>query len=359
VAADAVETVVALPAGLATTTGIPLALWILRPGPAERRGWVLLIDASNEPQVSAGGADRALTPEAISHVAEAVHAFRQDPAAVESSAGFSARVTTHDLLADPGAVLTPQHWVAAQAVEGGVLNEEYDRLVDAAERSLEQLRHSDPPRRLTFEDPNERTPPVPLRDLEAAQAVEILRPGRLERSAYTTVGTPVLTQTALQRDGSRPTIERYVDLDAVGRQTITEAGDVILATIGDRPYAVVDHDGGFVLGNNLEVLRIRADSLDPELVAAYLSSSHSARATTGTVMKRVRLRDLSIPALTPETAHLLRDQLRHSADVERAAREVLRATSAARELLVEAAVGGAEISERPLRRTGLSRRESR
>jgi type I restriction-modification system DNA methylase subunit len=346
VAAGAVETIVTLPAGLATFTGIPLALWILRASaPPAGRGQVLLIDASDEPQVSAGGADRALTPEAIDHIAATVTAFREDPAAVEAAPGFSALVTTHTLLADPAVVLTPQQWVAAQAAEGDLLTEQYDDLVDAAERSVEKLRHAGPLRRLRFDDPDPRTPPLALRDLDAAKAVEILRPGRLDKSDYTTMGTPVLTQTALQRDGSRPKFERYIDLEAVGRQTITQAGDVILATIGDRPYAVVEREGGSVLGNNLELLRIHAEWLDPELVAAYLSSSRTARAATGSVMKRVRLRDLSIPAPTHETAAAFRDQLRNTAELERAAREVMQATGAARELLIEAAVAGAEIAE--------------
>lgn len=346
VAADAVETIVALPAGLATFTGIPLALWILRTGaPIASRGQVLFVDASNEPQLSGVGADRALTPEAIDHIATTVTTFREDPADAEIAPGFSAIVTTHALLADAGVVMTPQQWVAARAAGGDLLTQQYDGLVETAERSLDTLRHSTPLRPLHFDDPNSHARSLALRDLEAAKAVEILRPGRLDKSDYTTVGTPVLTQTALQRDGSRPKFERYVDLEAAGRQTITRAGDVILATIGDRPYAVVDREGGAVLGNNLELLRIHAEWLDPELVAAYLSSSHTARAATGSVMKRVRLRDLSIPAPPEETAALLREQLHHAAELEREACQVLQATSSARELLIEAAVAGAEIRE--------------
>ena len=346
VAAGHVEAIITLPAGLASFTGIPLAIWLLRHRvQSSAPESVLLVDATEEPYVAAGGADRAITPEAIDHIASAVHSFRDAPDSFEAEPGFAASVTTHELLADPGVVLTPQQWVADSAADADLLVERFGGIVDLAARSLEDVRHAETLQPLTFAEPERPAPPLALRDLEAADVVTILRPARLDKSDYKTAGTPVLTQTALQRDGSPPRFERYIDLETVGRQVLTQPGDVILATIGDRPYAVVDTEGGAVLGNNLELLRIQCDWLDPQLVAACLSSSHTARAATGSAMKRVRLRDLAVPALSAETAQTLRVNLRRAADLERSARDMLGAANEARDVLIEAAAAGISIAE--------------
>ena len=345
IAAGNVEAVITLPAGLASFTGIPLAIWILRNSPSSAGESVLLVDATKEPYVAAEGAERALTPGAIDHIASVVRDFREDLESFETEPGFAAIATTHSLLADPGVVLTPQQWVAVRAADASLLVDQFDDIVDLAARSVHDLCHAEPLRHLVFAEPARPAPPLALRDLEAADVITILRPGRLDKSDYKTAGTPVLTQTALQRDGSPPRFERYVDLEAVGHQVLTQAGDVILATIGDRPYAVVDPEGGAVLGNNLELLRIQSEWLDPELVAACLSSSNTARAASGSAVKRVRLRDLTIPALSAETAEALRLNLRRATDLERAARDMLRATCAARDVLIEAAAAGISIAE--------------
>jgi hypothetical protein len=53
---------------------------------------------------------------------------------------------------------------------------------------------------------------------------------------------------------------------------LTQLGDIALANTRDRPFAVVLHAGGAVVGTGVEVLRLHADWLDPDVVATLLSS---------------------------------------------------------------------------------------
>jgi hypothetical protein len=350
VAAGILEGVIALPAGLVTGTGIPVAMLLLR-GPADGSSAaapVLFVNASSDEQLAPRTRHtRILASEAIDRIAATVAAFREAPEAFDTRSGFATTIGTHVLLGDGSVGLNPPQWIEPEIAEAEDFANEFANALDAIVRGLSAVRHAPEPLALTIDQPDQPVPGLHLREVALTDAVEILRPGRLDKGDYTTEGTPVLTQSALNRDSSPPDFQRYVDLETLpGRHVITQPGDVILATIGERPYAVVDRHGGAVLGNDLEVLRIHVDWLDPDVVAACLSSSQTARAVTGATIPRVRLRDLTLPAMSAETTAAVRETLRRLREIEAAAHDLASAAARARGLLVEAAVAGNKIQDR-------------
>jgi hypothetical protein len=348
VAAGIVDGVIALPRGLATTTGIPLAVLLLRSPAADRAPRpVLFINVNSDEYVTRRTKQtRMLTPAAVDRIAATVQTFREHPDSYEAQPGFAATVLSHTLLAESNVALNPQQWVDRLAAEPDDFTDELANAFDAITRGLADVGRTGDLPSLTVREPDQPSPGLHVRDIALTGAVEVLRPGRLNKGDYVSAGTPVLTQTALNRDGSAPNFDRYVDLETVpGPQVITQPGDVILATIGDRPYAVVDEQGGAILGNNLELLRIRATWLDPHVVAACLSSSQTARAVTGTTIPRVRMRDLTLPAMTAETTAMVGDNLARLRQIEDAAQGLATAAAEARHLVVEAIMAGHDIHE--------------
>ena len=117
--ADLVSCMVALPAQLFRSTGIPVCVWFFASEKNTRSGQVLFIDA-RELGYLVDRAERALTDEEIVRIGDTYHAWRGSRSAAAKGAtyedvrGFCKSVTLHDIRA-AGYALTPGRYVDAPA----------------------------------------------------------------------------------------------------------------------------------------------------------------------------------------------------------------------------------------------------
>lgn len=134
VEADLVSCMVALPTQLFRSTGIPVCVWFFAKDKGARAGEVLFIDARNLGHM-VDRAERALSDEDITKIADTYHAWRGKPSAAEKGlvyedvAGFC-RTATLAEVKEAGYALTPGRYVGAAEVEedGEPLDEKIARL---------------------------------------------------------------------------------------------------------------------------------------------------------------------------------------------------------------------------------------
>jgi type I restriction enzyme M protein len=119
--ADLVSCMVALPAQLFRSTGIPVCLWFFAMDKGHRSGQVLFIDARTLGYL-VDRAERALTDEEIVRIGDAYHAWCGSTSAsakgsvYEDIPGFCKSVSLDDIAA-AGYLLTPGRYVGAAATE--------------------------------------------------------------------------------------------------------------------------------------------------------------------------------------------------------------------------------------------------
>jgi type I restriction enzyme M protein len=141
VEADLVSCLVALPTQLFRSTGIPVCVWFLakdktkgKKGSVDRTGQVLFIDARNLGYM-VDRAERALSDDDIASIANAFHAWRGSPSAVEARLtyddvpGFCKSATLAEIKAADYA-LTPGRYVGAADIEddGEPIEDKIERL---------------------------------------------------------------------------------------------------------------------------------------------------------------------------------------------------------------------------------------
>jgi len=337
-----VESVVALPPGLAEVSAVALCLWVLRPSEVIGASHVLLIDASGSTsEGGAGKAKRSLGAKAVDAIADALVSWRANPDSFDSIPGFAKSIPIFELL-NTDAPLAPGRWVQTSSrADGAKIGSELEKIAQRLAASRRRMSDAPPvPASLPIAAANDGLSRWRIRDLAEEGHVSILRATRITPADYRAQGTPVLMQSDLR--GRRPRDEqKYVNVKRLKTApTFTEPGDVILATIGEKPYAVVDREGGSVLGGSLQALRIHCDWLDPDVVAALLSSSHTAQFSTGATIRHVKLRDLELPRLTPHETALLREVLHRIEATEEAAGETAESAASLKSGLVEGLVSG-------------------
>ncbi|OBJ45208.1 restriction endonuclease subunit M [Mycobacterium colombiense] len=134
--ADLVSCMVALPAQLFRSTGIPVCLWFFAMDKAHRSGQVLFIDARGLGYL-VDRAERALTREEIARIADAYHAWSGAASALakglsyQDVPGFCQSVPV-DAIRAAGYPLTPGRYVEAPATpdDGEPVDDKIARLTD-------------------------------------------------------------------------------------------------------------------------------------------------------------------------------------------------------------------------------------
>lgn len=320
--AGTVEAVVALPAGLASHTQIPLHLWVLaRPGESADPNRVLMIDHSASPGVDSYA------------IAATLQQWRQDRTV---PTGQAEAATVAEILADH-ANLTPRRWT-------GPKNDELPD-VDEVRAALESLHravnNTQRPIKLTPESVSADTQAprtVPLTELQKTGTLKVLRgTGKFGESDYSTEGAPVVTGAWIRgHDESRRIDPSLLNEDSV----VTRPGDVLLQNTGGLA-ARVDTEGGRVLtSNSFLLLRLSGDSLSPEYLAEFLVTTQNRNQALGTTIQRVRLQDMTIRMLPRAQQDRLMERLAEVRALGASANAILSAASTTRQQLIDAITAG-------------------
>ncbi|BBY58375.1 N-6 DNA methylase [Mycolicibacterium sarraceniae] len=314
-----IEAVILLPPKMLPHTTIPLALWVLRLADhASASNDVLLIDASESEN-----------PEA--------HALSWlDDCLTGSAAGAPPfeLIKTLDLLADD-AQLDPRRWVktpgsdpkdvaARLADSQHVLENALATLLDHAVVPMPQG-PSATPRLLTVKE-------LVQLDVASIQNGRVKRDDLDERDAAALVtpnevrdGLPVLDQLPID---AQPNL-------VGGRDERTRVGDVLVTT-WNVVRAVVDKQGGRLIGNGVYRLRVDDKQCEPNYVARCLCGTWNERFKKGATIQRVDLRELEIPLIPLSEQARLVGALREIEQLARQAAAVAEAAAASATAILDA-----------------------
>ncbi|MER7245319.1 N-6 DNA methylase [Kribbella sp. NPDC000426] len=280
VSAGSVEAVIALPPGLLSGTGLPVALWVLRrPTVTPDRSKVLLIDgralgSQNRSQRELGASD-------IQSVADCYRAWTTGAALPEAS-NLKAVVVPMDELRRSDARLDPGFWLANAATP--------DEHVSRIRAATERLRGT-----------SERLPTVTNIDqLEVGASdsvlvrdlVDVVRGVRVPPDILGRGSAPLLRARDLRPDWSIKASTLVDPRDLEQDAALTRPGDVLVFADREQVRAGVDLTGGAIVSSPLQRFRLRAGSLDSALVLAALLTGNP---TSGAVaLSYADIRDITV-----------------------------------------------------------------
>ena len=286
----ALRAVLALPAGVLRSTGIPIHLWVLH-GTGEPGGAVLLVDASEHQPKRRGRVNWQAVREAILEPWGDLASAGE----VTTVAGKQRTIEAIELL-DEEVDLTPaRHLPPATAhLDVGTLESTRETLAGL----LSELGALLPPLRQTQPQPTHR---ATLHELARAGTLTLHQQVRgLEFGEDEAAGPLVLTGRDVAT--GQPPSTRLPEPPGPDALWL-RPGDVVVPALaaGDgrsRPQVVTAHDGDVVLGPNLHLIRVNPDKLDPEFVAGHLRSGQAkAGASTVSGVHRLDVRRVEIPML--------------------------------------------------------------
>lgn len=314
-----IEAVILLPPKMLPHTTIPVALWVLRQAdhPSNTVD-VLLIDAS-----------AAESPEThvLSWLDDCLNGSAVD-------APPYALVTTLDLLADD-AQLDPRRWVQTP---GSDPKDVAARLSDS-QRVLQNALASLLDRAVV---PVPQGPSAAPRLLTVKELVQLgvasIQNGRIKRDDLDEADAAVLITPSEVRDGLPVLDELPTDGQpslAGGRDERTRAGDVLVTT-WNAVRAVVDEQGGRIIGSGVHRLRVDGKQCEPHYVARCLCGSWNERFKKGASIQRVDLRDLEIPLVPLPDQERLVEALREIEQLARHAAAVAEAAAASATAILDA-----------------------
>lgn len=342
---QAVEAIVALPAGTATSSTVAVALWLLRPPGSIERDSVLFIDAaqrrpvSRERQDAVAGIRGGLGAGLRSRIVDTVRAWRDHPESFKPIPEFAAAVPLQTLLQSEGD-LVPTRWTRLPSLLDPETTIDRIRRQQARVQQARERIAALPPVELNLSPRRELPPRKRISELAAEGAVQIIAGVRIEATTSDEAGRqPVAGVWDLR--GEAP---RYAET-RVRSGPVTEPGDVIVAPAAGGLRAQVDRHGGRIIAAPLQVIRVRSNSLDPDLVAAFVSNPDNVRLATGSVSPRISVREIELPLLDPVTTAALRNSLALFAEEERAGRDLARDVHRLRDALVAAISQGLVGSE--------------
>lgn len=327
-----VSAVIALPPGLIAGTLMAVNVWVLRPAGSPPSGSGILFVTTETSGV------RGHDPRTLAAAAGQVRRWLQHPARFAAVPGLSRVVPVLDVLAGD-VVLAPAKWTAvrAPADEAEQRAAETLQALDAGTARLRQL----PSPELSLA-PGRPVELVSLADLARRGELDVQRPWHIPRSALTDDGTiPYATRIVADALMVTGHLEEAPGTSAV----VTQPGDVVLSTL-HPPRALVDHEGGHVLGSSLWLIRPLTDDprLDPHLLTLLLSNPRIAAQTVGSSVRRLRRpEDVAIPMLRREDARALTEWASAVAAWSSAAADVQAAVGAAVQAVSAAVDAGASV----------------
>ncbi|HVV12029.1 N-6 DNA methylase [Amycolatopsis sp.] len=300
--AGAVRAVLALPAGLLMSTGIPLHVWVLRRPAAPGVDPVLLVDAGHLAPERRGRADwRALR----SAILEPWREFCRT-GVVDDVAGRRRTIEVIDLL-DDDVDLTPSRHLLLSPVpldaddlqrQSSELAADLHVLATGLPDSVWAGRRTT--RSTTTIGALARTGAVALR-----QAT-----GRLEITDDPEAVGPIVVTGRDLATGAEPSTRLLEPAEDVIE---LRPGDVVAPAIiaGDTPRAEVIDTEGWVLGRNVYLLRVDDDRVDPHFLAGLLRTRSLLRsASTSSGSHRIDVRRVEVPVLDIGAQRSIGEQLR-------------------------------------------------
>lgn len=320
-----VEAVIGLPPGLAMTTHVPLALWILtRPGQSADPERVLLVDATQ---------NKDLDHEAVAHV---VRTWREQTSVTERLPSAAVPITE---LAANGWVLTPSRWIAVDKEAPGI-HAVLGKLDDVAATVHKIQRASPDEIRPALRRSEGHAHLVSLGGLMKSGQLTIIRAmvrGKEIPEAARGRGLDVVNAQWI-RGGSteKKTDPKLLD----GYPTITKIGDVVVLGLGTLAARVDEEGRHVVVRSDHVVLRIHDEVIDPDYLAALLVTPQNEAKSTGTAVQRFRVQDLVVPILPIAHQQAVAEQIRELRRLKSVAEELGSRVATAQEALVEAIAAG-------------------
>lgn len=314
-----IEAVILLPPKMLPHTTIPVVLWVLRQAEHPSSSVdVLLIDASE-----------AESPETR------VLSWLEDcltGSAVDSPP--YALVKTVDLLADD-AQLDPRRWVDAPGTDP----EEIATRLTESRRVLENSLATLLDRAVM---PVPRGPYATPRVLTVKELVQLgvasIQNGRIKRDELNEADASVLVTPTEVRDGL-PALDPSPSDEQPnlvgGRDERTQVGDVLVTT-WNAVRAVVDDQGGRLIGNGVYRLRVDENQCEPNYVARCLCGTWNDRFKKGATIQRVDLRELEIPLIPLSEQQRVVEALREIEQLARQAAAVAEAAAASATAILDA-----------------------
>lgn len=314
-----VEAVVLLPPKMLPHTVIPVALWVLRQADHPSSSVeVLLIDAS-----------AAESPET-----QVVSWLEDCPSERVDDSPPYALVQTLDLLADD-ARLDPRRWIQAPGSDPEEIAARFTESRLALENALTTLLDH-------AAVPVPHGPFATPRVLTVKELVQLgvasIQNGRIKRDELDEADADALVTPSEVRDGL-PTldelpIENLTSL-ASGRDERTQVGDVLATTL-NTVRAVVDEQGGRLIGNGVHRLRLDEMQCEPNYVARCLRGTWNERFKKGATIQRVDLRELEIPLIPLSEQERVVETLREIEQLARQAAAVAEAATASATAILDA-----------------------
>jgi hypothetical protein len=326
----AIEAIVALPAGAAEHTSIPLALWIVRqPDDDSSPSPVLLVDG-----VGVATKPRGIDSQLIDRVGQIVTRWRESQQVSASDSSVATAVAPLELLGRDGDLI-PIRWISDVALGSGDVNAKREELLGSI-RSISGSIGTQGLDSGALDAVVEQW--VPIRTLLTQEIAEVIRGVRIKPEQCGASGTRAIRTKDIVEYGISEKDPCYVDLAELSTKVVvTQPGDILVSPGGGKPRAVVDDVGGNVLVSPVQALRIRREWLDPRVAAAFLASPRNRRFVVGSTagFARLDLRDLELPVLTLEQTSRLRDALDRLSELETMGRALADSALQLKELVLQ------------------------
>jgi type I restriction-modification system DNA methylase subunit len=341
-----IRTVVTLPAALYPMTTIATSLWIVskprQPGEGRPGGGnVLLVDAT---QLGNRRRNRAeLTEPDVAAITRCFRTWQDRGQPATEGSLRAAAVPVGILLAAGEANLNPARWI----------NDPADDPVQRLER-VAIAEHALRAATAKYRDASFSIPPLtagrggPQNDSwevrKVAELATIIRPRRIDPDLIGTGDTPLIRHSDIGPDLSVVPSGRVDPKRAADRVEFTQPGDVVVVTDGSKPRAAVDHLGGAVVSAPFQVARPRPGSIDPVILAAFITSI--APKYAGTTSRHLNLAALEVPCPDPGTSKWLSQALEALGTQRREAQAAVTAIDQLRTELVDG-LGSQTIRQQP------------